>query len=366
MIHPATVGSALSELDTPVLLVNLRAMERNIRRMADLAGRTGHYVRPHVKAHKTPIVARKQLDAGANGVTCSKLGEAEAMVDGGIDHILVSTELVGRPKLRRLTSLARHAHVIVVVDAADPATALSTHAQEAHVELGVLVDVNVGQNRTGVEPGNPAVDLARYVAGLPNLRFEGLQGYEGNLQHIVNETEREQRCREAMTKLVATRNAIERSGLPVRIVSTGGTGTAAIAATYDQVTEIQPGSYIFMDSDYGRVEGLPYESALTVLTTVISRPRPGVAIVDAGLKAVSTDAGIPRTKALPGVEYKPHGDEHGRLEALTDEPLPDLGQVVELIPSHCDTTVNLYESFTVIEEDQVQAVWPIAARGCVA
>jgi D-serine deaminase-like pyridoxal phosphate-dependent protein len=224
----------------------------------------------------------------------------------------------------------------------------------------------VGQNRTGVDPGDAAATLARHVAGLPNLRFDGLQGYEGNLQHIPDQAERERRCREAMAKLVATRRTIERDGLPVRVVSTGGTGTCAIAASYDEVTEVQPGSYVFMDSDYSRVEGLPFELALTVLTTVISRPRAGVAIVDAGLKAISTDAGIPRTHGLRDVEYKPHGDEHGRLEAPRDELLPKVGEVVELVPSHCDTTVNLHDSFIVVEDGRVQAVWRIAARGRVA
>jgi D-serine deaminase-like pyridoxal phosphate-dependent protein len=288
------------------------------------------------------------------------------MAGGGIDHLLISTELVGAPKLARLAALARHVDVMVVVDAAEPASRLATLARDAHVELGVLVDVNVGQNRTGVEPGGAAVELARHVAGLRHLRFEGLQGYEGNLQHIVTGAERERRCREAMDKLVATRRAIEQHGLPVRVVSTGGTGTCAVAATYDEITEVQPGSYIFMDADYGRVEGLPFELALTVLTTVISRPRRGVAIVDAGLKAISTDAGIPQPKALPGVTYRPHGDEHGRLEAERDEALPGIGDILELVPSHCDTTVNLHDSYVVVEQGHVQATWAVAARGRVA
>jgi len=353
-------------MDTPVLLLDLDALHRNIARMAEFSKTTGCRVRPHVKSHKTPRVARMQIDAGAIGVTCAKLGEAEAMVAGGITSILISTELVGESKLARLTSLARHANITTVFDNRTAAAAVAAAAKQADVTLGALVDVNVAQDRTGVEPGTPGADLAEYVAGLPNLRFEGLQGYEGNLQHVYDPGERRTRCDEAMGKLLATRRAVEARGLPVRIVSTAGTGTCAFAAAHEGVTEVQPGSYIFMDADYLSVGGLPFELALTLLTTVISRPRRGVAIVDAGFKSISTDAGMPRVSGDGGLVYKPHGDEHGRLESPNDDVLPALGGVVQLVPSHCDTTVNLHDNFFVVRDGRVQAIWTIAARGRVS
>jgi D-serine deaminase-like pyridoxal phosphate-dependent protein len=360
------IGAEVSQLDTPVLLVDVDGLQRNIARMAEFSKSTGCAVRPHVKSHKTPLIARKQIDAGAIGVTCSKLGEAEVMVAGGISNILISTELVGDRKLARLVSLAGHAQITVVVDDRRNASMISTAASQGDGTLGVFVDVNVGQNRTGVEPGAAAADLAEYVAGRPNLRFDGLQGYEGNLQHIYDQEERRQSCEKAMGQLLATRSAVEARGMAVRVVSTAGTGTCAIAAAHRGVTEVQPGSYIFMDSDYLAVNGLPYELSLTLLTSVISRPRRGVAIVDAGFKAISTDAGLPKVKNLSNLEYKPHGDEHGRLESMVDDLLPSLGDVVELVPSHCDTTVNLHDQFFVTRNGRVQAVWPIAARGRVA
>lgn len=262
--------------------------------------------------------------------------------------------------------LARHANITTVFDNRTAAAAVAAAAKQADVTLGALVDVNVAQDRTGVEPGTPGADLAEYVAGLPNLRFDGLQGYEGNLQHVYDPQERRARCDEAMGKLLATRGAIEARGLPVRVVSTAGTGTCAIAAAHDGVTEVQPGSYIFMDADYLSVGGLPFELSLTLLTTVISRPRRGVAIVDAGFKSISTDAGMPKVKGVSQTVYKPHGDEHGRLESPSDDLLPALGGVVELVPSHCDTTVNLHDNFFVVREGRVQAIWTIAARGRVS
>jgi len=360
------IGAEIQHLDTPVLLLDLDALHRNIARMAEFSRATGCHVRPHVKSHKTPRVARMQIDAGAIGVTCSKLGEAEVMVAGGINNILISTELVGESKLARLRSLARHANITAVFDDRRTAAAVAAAVKQADVTIGALVDVNVGQDRTGVEPGAAAADLAEYLAGLPNLRFEGLQGYEGNLQHVYDPDERRARCDEAMEKLLATRRAIEARGLPVRVVSTAGTGTCAFAAAHHSVTEVQPGSYIFMDSDYLSVRGLPFELSLTLLTTVLSRPRRGVAIVDAGFKSISTDAGMPKVKGVSQTVYKPHGDEHGRLESPDDDLLPGLGSVVELVPSHCDTTVNLHDNFFVMSGGRVQAVWTIAARGRVS
>ena len=354
------LGTPVRELDTPALLVDVEALERNIARMADWSRRTGRAVRPHAKAHKTPLVARKQLEAGAIGICCSKVGEAEAMVAGGVPDVLVTSEVVGPTKIARLISLAHHATVRVVVDDAVNADLLSRAAAAAGVTLGVLVEVNVGQERCGVAPGAPAADLAGHLAKLPALRFDGIQGYEGNLQHIRTPEERRERCLQSMARLLDSRRAVESRGLTVTICTTAGTGTHEIAGLHEGVTEVQPGSYIWMDADYGQVQGLPYEGALTVLTSVISRQRPGAAIVDAGQKAVSMDgAGGTRVKGGK-LAYAPMGDEHGKL---TGDDLPALGEVVELVPSHCDTTVNLHDDLHVIRDGRLEAVWTIAGRG---
>ena len=355
------IGAPLHELDTPALLLDLAAFERNLARMAEFSTRTGVAVRPHAKTHKSPLVARKQLDLGAIGITCSKLGEAEVLADGGItEGILVSSEVVGPRKVERLIALARRAGVIVVVDDPENARELSSAAQQAGLTLDVLVEVNVGQERCGVLPGAPAAELAERVGKLPGLRFRGLQGYEGHLQSVRDLAERTARCNAAMAQLVDTRRLIESRGLPIEIVSTAGTGTHEIAAEHPGVTEVQPGSYIWMDASYVRVEATPFESALSVFVSVVSRQRPGQAIVDAGWKALSTDAGNPSVKGRPDLSYAPAGDEHGRV---TGDDLPTIGGKLEMLPSHCDTTVNLYDRFHCIRDGRLEAVWPVAARG---
>lgn len=357
------IGTPLAELDTPCLLVDLDALDRNLRRMADLAAAAGVALRPHVKSHKTPMVARKQIELGAVGVTCAKLGEAEAMAAGGVLDLLISSEIVGPLKIARLVALASRARVIVVVDDPDNVRELSAAATAAGVEIGVLVELNVGQERCGVLPGTPALELAEAVARLPGLRFRGLQGYEGHLQSVRSHAEREARNDAAMRALTETRRLIEGSGRPVEIVSTAGTGTSALAAAHDGVTELQPGSYVFMDSTYSQVEGLPFENALSVLTSVVSRQRPGAAIVDAGWKSLTVEQGIPLVKGNRGLVYAPAGDEHGRLTAPEGAPLPALGEKIEMLPSHCDTTVNLYDRFICLRGGRVETVWAIAARG---
>src|SRR5919199_1213046 len=208
----AAIGTPLRELDTPALVVDADALERNIARMAEWSRRTGCAVRPHAKAHKTPLIARKQLDAGAIGICCTKLGEAEAMVAGGVPSVLITSEVVGAAKLRRLVAIARHADVLVVVDDATNAGELSRAVAAAGVEVGVLVEVNVGQERCGVAPGAPAAELAAAAAELPGLRFAGLQGYEGNLQHVRTTGERRARCLAALAQLLESRRAVEARG----------------------------------------------------------------------------------------------------------------------------------------------------------
>jgi D-serine deaminase-like pyridoxal phosphate-dependent protein len=360
---PGAVGLRVEDLDTPSLLLDLDKVERNLATMAELFADSRVRVRPHTKTHKVPNLAHMQLAHGAIGVCCAKLGEAEVMATGGVSDLLVTTEVVGPHKIRRLLGVARQARVTTVVDDADAATTLSDAATEAGLRLRCLVDVNVGQNRTGVAPGEPALALAQHVARLPGLELVGLQGYEGHLQHIANAVERRAANGRAMEQLGQTADLLREHGLSTEIVSTAGTGTGQFAAQWKQVTEIQPGSYVVMDSDYSRVQELPFENALTVLTMVVSK-RKNDAIVDAGTKTLSTDAG-PAKPANVDAVYAHQGDEHGKLTFANGNPLA-IGDKVEMIPSHCDTTINLHDLYYVTRGGRVVAVWPIAARGRVS
>ena len=326
--------------------------------MAAFAKATGKRVRPHAKTHKSPLVARMQLDRGAIGLCCAKLGEAEVLADAGVGPLLVTTEIAGEPKVSRLVALRKQAEIMAVVDDPDVARALSDAMAAAGVILDVLVDVNVGQDRTGVAP-NGAGELAACIASLEGLRLRGIQAYEGHLQHVYEEAARRIQWRACADRMLAAREQIVKRDLPVEIVSTSGTGTCAFAAELPQVTEVQAGSYPFMDSDYAQVEGLPYESSLTVLASVVSRQRGDTAVIDAGWKALSIDAGMPAVKDRPELEYESKGDEHGGLRGARLVP----GERIELIPSHCDTTVNLYDHYVCVRNGVVEAVWPIVARG---
>ena len=358
---PGAVGKRIEDLDTPCLLLDLDRVERNLDTMARFFEGKVVRVRPHVKTHKVPNLARMQLERGAIGVCCAKVGEAEVMAAAGVSPLLVTTEIVGRSKIARLLGVARQVEVMTVVDDAQAAEQLSSAALEAGVRLTCLVDVNVGQNRTGVEPGEQARELGLKVSRMAGLSLVGLQGYEGHLQHIVDPEERRVANASAMQLLSETAELLREAGLGIEIVSTGGTGTYQFASTWSSVTELQPGSYVVMDTDYRGVQGLEFDNALTLLTSVISNNRPNRAIVDAGYKALSTDAGLPKPKDIDAA-YGMKGDEHGMLTFQNGNPL-SLGERVEIIPSHCDTTINLHDLYYVTRGGRVVAVWPIAARG---
>src|SRR5688572_24945387 len=367
---PAEIGMSLSEVDTPALILDLDAFERNLDRLAaSLAGKRVT-VRPHAKSHKCPHIALAQIARGAVGVCCQKVSEAEAMVLGGVKDVLIANEVVGAVKLKRLAALARQAHVAVCVDDAGNVAALDAAAgAEFGVRLDVLVEVNVGANRCGVEPGAPAVKLAQQVAACPNLRFAGLQAYQGGAQHLRKVEERRAAIEKAVAAVRATVEALDKAGIKCEKVTGAGTGTYLFEATSGVYDEIQAGSYIFMDVDYGRNEwtesGIPrFEHSLFVWATVMSRPTAERAVVDAGLKASSVDSGMPRVAADDGVEYVKASDEHGVLQ-LNGARGYAVGEKLRLIPGHCDPTVNLYDYFVGVREGRVEAVWPITARGAL-
>ena len=363
------IGCPVEEIDTPALLVDLDILEGNIRRMAEFGGRTRVGIRPHAKAHKTPLIAQRQLAAGAVGLCCQKVGEAEVMVAGGVRDVLLSNEVVGAAKLARLVPLARLARITVAVDAVEAAETLAAAARAAGVTIGVVVDVDVGQGRCGVAPGAPALGLAEKLAAMPGLALCGLQGYQGKLQHVVGHAARAQEAREANARLMETRALFEARGLSLEIVTGGGTGTYDTEGAIAGMTDIQPGSYIFMDRQYREIGGRSgpvyddFACALTVLATVMSVPAASRLVLDAGLKALSNDAGPAAVLDLPGWEYAPAGDEHGLLMARGEGRRPRLGETVRLLPSHCDTTVNLYDRFHIVRGGHLEAVWSIPARG---
>jgi D-serine deaminase-like pyridoxal phosphate-dependent protein len=350
----------LDEIDTPALLLDLDRVERNLDAMAALVAATPVKLRPHAKTHKTARIAQMQLDRGAIGICVAKLGEAEVLADGGIRDILITTELVGEEKIRRLLALAARATPTIVVDDAAAATVISHAAQAAGVRIDVLVDVDVGQHRTGTAPGAAAVALGKTIAALPGLRLRGLQGYEGHLQHIVAAPDRRAANAASMRLLCDTAADFAAAGLPTDIVTTGGTGTALYSAEFAAITDVQPGSYVVMDAQYGAVDGVRFESALTVLATVNS-VRETWAVVDAGYKALSNDAGLPRALEVDA-EFAFAGDEHGKL-VFTGVPSVALGAKVQVLPSHCDTTVNLHDEFVVHRGGTYLDRWPIAGRG---
>jgi len=357
------LGVEVGEIDTPALLIDLDVMERNIETMARFFRSVPASLRPHAKTHKCPIIAHKQIAAGAKGVTCAKLGEAETMVEAGIRDVLVANEVVGEPKVTRLVNLARHSDVIVAVDSPGNVRHLAEAARAKGVRLNVVIEVEVGNNRCGTDPGRPTLDLARRIAEHGSLNFRGLLGYEGFCQNIIDIEERRLKTHEAMEKLVSTRDLLEDAGFAVEIVSAGGTGTHMITGRYPGVTEVEAGSYVFMDAKYSRVEGLEdFGRALTVLSTVVSRPRPGVAICDAGLKTITTEFGLPPVKGLEGVTYERASEEHGRLKVDPDVKLRP-GDKIEFIVTHCCTNTNLYDRFHCVRDGRLEAVWRIAARG---
>jgi len=359
------------EIPTPALLLDLDRFEANLERMQAHVRRAGKQLRPHAKTHRCPEIARRQVAAGALGVACAKLGEAEVMAREGVRGLLITTEVVGAGKVRRLMELLATApDTLVVVDHADNVAELSGAAVATGRVVGVLVDVDVGGRRTGAAPGEPALALARLVASRPGLRLRGLQGYAGHCAHVVGWGERREASRAAMAPLMETRRLLETAGLPVEIVAGGSTGTYDIDVELEGLTELQSGSYPVMDLDYRRIGGrggpafTDFAMALTVVATVVSVPTRDRAVVDAGLKAFSTDRPFPpEAVERGGLEYAFAGDEHGRLTFGDPSRAPRLGERIEFFPPHCDPTFNLYDRVWAVRGDKVEAVWEIAARG---
>ena len=364
----AVVGEPLAAVDTPALLLDLDAFERNCDRLEQSLQGRSVAVRPHAKSHKCPEIARRQMRRGAVGICCQKVSEAWAFAEAGIDNILISNEVVGDKKIAQLIALARRITISVCVDDHRNAHDIHTAAQSAGVVIPVLMELDVGAHRCGVAPGIPALQLAQAIRQMPGLTFAGLQAYHGPAQHMRSEREREAAIGEAITLTKSTRDLLLAHGIACPVIAGAGTGGFLVEAASQVYTELQVGSYIFMDVDYARNDWthsrMPkFEHSLFVWTTVMSVRGDHHAVVDAGLKASSVDSGLPVVADRPDVIYMKASDEHGVLQ-VNGPPLA-LGDKLRLIPGHCDPTVNLYNELVVVQGDCVQAIWPITARGAV-
>lgn len=366
-MNKSLIGLEKCAIPTPALLVDLDKMEQNIKKMAQFFQDKKANLRPHIKTHKTPAIAHKQIKAGAIGVTCQKLAEAEVMADVGIKDILISNEIVEPQKIKRLVNLSKHTDLKVAVDNSRNILNFASAAKDKGVTLGVLVEVNIGMNRCGVSPGEPALELAQKIHQQPYLEFLGLMGYEGHTVFIQSYEERKRKAEEALRLLIDTKRFLGENGLKCRIVSGGGTGTFSITGSYPGITEVQAGNYVTMDTKYASIEGVgeKFEQALTLLTTVISRPTPGRAVLDIGMKAVSTDTGPPEL-ICPGRARVGHlSEEHTPVDILDDiagEKL-QVGTKIELAPAHGCTTFNLHDQVYGIRNNEVESIWEIKARG---
>jgi 3-hydroxy-D-aspartate aldolase len=364
---PAEPGMSIDEVDTPALIVDLDAFEANLDDMAALAAAAGVKLRPHAKTHKSPVIAHMQIARGAVGQCVQKVAEAEILAWGGVADILVSNEVVSSRKLARLAALTRIAEIAVCADDLRGVDAIETAAKDAGVRLSILVEIDVGAGRCGVAPGPEAVALAKRIAQSPDLRFGGLQAYHGRAQHQRTLEQRAASVAQAAQKAASVVDDLRRAGLDCAVVSGAGTGTFALEAASGVFTELQVGSYIFMDADYGRNDPPPpFRNSLFVLSAVMSVPRAGMAVVDAGHKAVAVDSGMPLVWRRKGVTYTGASDEHGNLSLAGDAEPMRLGERVMLTPGHCDPTVDRYDWYVGVRNNRVERLWPVAARGAMA
>ncbi len=351
-----------TEIETPALIIDLDKMEANLQQMADFFASQTANLRPHFKTHKTPIIAHKQIAAGAKGITCAKLSEAEVLVHHGINDVLIANQVVDPVKIARLVDLAQHSDLIVAVDHPDNVAALSAEASGKRRPLNLIIEVDVGMTRAGTRSLDETLRLAKQITSSPGLRFRGLMGYEGHAVFTTDRTAREEATRTANQLLVEHAEMLRANGIEVEIVSAGGSGTYDLAGSYPGITEVEAGSYVFMDATYRGV-GLPFECALTVLSTVVSLPSPDRAVCDAGIKAMTNEFGLPIVKDVDGIKVKGLSEEHCSLDLVNPSRPLKLGEKVEFIPSHCCTTINLHDRFYALRGDRVEAVWEIAGRG---
>jgi D-serine deaminase-like pyridoxal phosphate-dependent protein len=364
---PPAVGMTRDALDTPALLLDLDRFEANVGRLMSAVSAGGKDWRPHSKGHKAPWIARRQIELGAVGVTCAKVSEAEVMVEGGVSSILIANELAARHKVERAARLQADAEVMICADDPFHVRLASEVASDLGVEIPMVVDINVGMERTGVAPGRPALEIARAIDQARGLRLAGIMGYEGHVLTAWPNEEKRAGTVAAVAGLIESRRQIERDGMAVGIVSGGGSGNYTFAASLDGLTELQAGGACLMDQFYGRLchlEELGFEYALTILTTVTSRPTAERVITDAGFKTLSAgEAGQPIIVGHPGIELEYLSAEHGVWRREAASPDVRIGDRLEILPDYHDTTTFRHDAFVGLRGEVVEAVIPIVARG---
>ena len=356
----ARIGQVIEELDTPTLLLDRAASDGNLARMAGFFRDRPAKLRPHFKNHKCVTLAKRQMLAGAVGMTCAKLGEAEVLVDNGIRDVLIANQVVGAAKVGRLVRLAKRARITVAVDHIDQVEAISRAAVAAESVVNLLIEVDIGMGRCGLTTGEAVLKLATTLTGMPGVEFSGLQAYEGHLVNVVDREQRRIQSRDAMQQAVEIRRLLERSGIPVSCISGCSSATYDCTGILDGVDEIQAGTYATMDRQYFRLTP-EFEVALSILVRVISRPGPGKAVLDVGVKGAGAEFGVPGIRDYPDVVIPFFlAEEH---VVMNQTPDWSIGQPLHLIPSHACTTCNLYREMVVHENGVVVDVWPIEASG---
>lgn len=375
-LPPAEIGAPFSDIDTPALVIDLDAMERNMALMAERVKALGVRIRPHAKTHKSAIIAAKQVALGAVGVCCQKVAEAEALAAGGVRDILISNEVVGARKLRRLAALARQIRIGVCVDEFAQIALLGDAARQAGSRIDVLVEIDVGGRRCGVAPGPEAARFAAEIARYDHLNFGGLQAYHGSAQHLRAPAERKAAIEAAQQAVLDTLSPLTAAGFACDMIGGAGSGTFLIEGASGVWNELQAGSYIFMDADYAKNvpdegDNAPrFEHALFVLATVMSATSDAQVVLDAGHKALSNDSGFPAVWQRPGLSYHRPSDEHGVVTVAPGAQRPVWGDKLLLVPGHCDPTVNLYDWYVGVRDfgtprAHVETLWPVDARGAV-
>ena len=351
-------------LDTPALCMDLDAMEANIQKMAQACHGNNIHWRPHSKCHKSAAIGQKLIEAGALGITCAKLGEAEVLAAGGIEDLLIANLIVGPTKMQRLASLCRIARPIVCIDHIDQAIPMSeVMAAEGQV-VRVIFEVDIGLARVGVQPGEPLLELAALVAPLPGLEVVGIMGYEGHLLTIPDPEEKKDKIGQALDVLVDCANSMKAAGFCCDIVSCGGTGSYTFSCSHPGITEIQAGGAIMMDQFYrNQCNVQDLENALTVLATVVSRPAPDRAIIDAGRKTFHADSEPAVVVGRDDIQVVQLSAEHGALHLEPSAQDLKIGDRLEVIPGYSDMTTVLHDQFYGFRGDQLEVIWPLEGRG---
>lgn len=354
----------LIQLATPSLVIDNKAMSENMKIMNELLFGTQLSLRPHYKSNKCSAIARRQIASGAKGITCAKISEAEDLVSCGIEDVLIANQVVEADKITRVAQLAAKCKLTICVDGFENADALSLAAVREGTTIYCYVEFEIGMMRCGVSDPRTYVALAKHVNDLPNLHYAGIQAYAGHVSHMVEMKEREQYVNDIFARVASLKKMLEDNGIKVEEISGGSTGTATLLAERGLYTELQAGSYLWLDSTYGELEKLPFKNAMYVLSSVVHK-RPGLIVLDAGVKSFGVDQGLPTVMTMDGKIVSgtlEANEEH--LKIFDPDKELSVGEKVLLIPGHCCSTMNLYNNIYLYEEDKIVDRYTVTARGC--